>query len=75
MQNSIKNEIQNIMHSLEYTFSIEDFEEKAKWYDVSCLPDLSEEFIEYYDRKGLISWLGVSKGAAVNFTPEFFEKN
>lgn len=75
MTPTIQKEIQRIMEYLHYDFPISEFEEKAKWWDVCSVPNLSEEFIEYYDEKGKISWLAMSKFQAVNFSEEFFEKN
>lgn len=73
----IEKEVRNVMILLGYEFDIKEFEEKAKWWDVSSIPDLSEEFIEFYDSYpvGKISWLAISKHRNAPFTESFYEKH
>ena len=68
----IENEIKSIMTTLGYDFPMEDFKEKANWWQISNLPELSEDFIDLFNNE--VSWLAMSKFHAINFSKELFAK-
>lgn len=48
MTNSLKKEIETIIHSQGLNCPVEKFKKKANWYSLSLCQPLSVEFIEYF---------------------------
>jgi len=74
MKKSVKKEIRSLIKKLELNCSVEEFEDKVDWDDISRYQKLSEDFIREFQDE--VDWIYISKYQKLseNFIREFKNK-